>query len=617
MNLNGFITFIGLLIAAYSILSKENRLTLKLKFGKFDLILAIIFFLAESYIFYLVLYDYDYIEIKKLNIAFHFNKNDPKYFAYLLIILFSLYICAKIKFSRLTRGKIKVFKQLTEEVLCRKEYYTFITLFESNLDKFMKIYNGNFRWERLKRWLKRLILEKLDPNNNIRKIISNLPKEQLAALVQDNPDISDANNHFIPQIQFIRWKVKKYLYQCFSKILTIEDKYADIANEMIRRYFLNKEIINQLINVSPYFIINLLKYDFPEKHDISNLYFYQMLDSKNSLLYYEIKNNQNVISHHRYRIDEQNHILEFLLSDCRVAENLGVWQPIGECTINYLDFLNKSSDDPYNYPIENFEKTCCESKLFVAISFFDIMVSEALYQNIQWHMWLYYFTYFTERICRNFKVLSHYYIEHAEFPNKYCLILYRIVSALRDWILAVDDIDPSQDNIKLQRIDSMHENGNIPKSSIIALTQCLENISSSKNIPNRQKEYYVDILISLYCDLKSSQKKHVGQYSDVIISCLKDQIVGYSSQFNLDFYKSLLNSYVKKDNTRYAIGNKRKATESFFNFLHEIAQSYLKEIITPNNYKEYFGKDAYFDNNKVIIRSRHSPEYTILDLSGE
>jgi hypothetical protein len=175
------------------------------------------------------------------------------------------------------------------------------------------------------------------------------------------------------------------------------------AQNIIRTTFLNEQFVESIVKLYPYFGIRTFQYDVREVYEFTEIYLRKLFEKNDSVLYFEIKNNQNISSGHRYFISEGNKLIYALFSDCRIAEKLYAWKPIGEGLIEHLDYLNKNKDvDEYNFELGTFDKDFLRYPISVAIRFFDIMVSEAIFQNIQWHMWLYYFPLFT-KICTNFE----------------------------------------------------------------------------------------------------------------------------------------------------------------------------------------------------------------------
>jgi hypothetical protein len=226
-----------------------------------------------------------------------------------------------------------------------------------------------------------------------------------------------------------------------------------------------------LAKARPYFAFQVLDHKFWEGEEFLNLYIRALLRDKRSILYHEIKHNQNLAKGRRYRIEEQNRLIHYFLIDARVAERVTVWKPFGDFALEYLDEQFRRKDtDPYNMALGTYyEDGRWECPLRITIWFFEAMVLEALYQGITWHLWLYYFPPIVERILRNLAP-DHRAVElWREWPTPYHCLLYSIFDTLGGWIEAAADLPPEQENIVLENELIDHENDNIPKSAIIAL----------------------------------------------------------------------------------------------------------------------------------------------------
>lgn len=249
----------------------------------------------------------------------------------------------------------------------------------------------------------------------------------------------------------------------------------------------------------------------------------ELLRDTHSVFYWEIQNNQNV-SHARYHLPASNRLLYFFFNDIQVAKEIGIYKPVGDFMLLSLDDLTyQPLNDPYNRASDDdFEKSgAWHTPLFAGVQFFDIMVKEALHQAMQWHMWLYYMPLVVERICRNYRLTDPLVDDQFDFPTRYAYILYRIFAVLRDWIRAVENYPQDQANVILKSTSTEHENGNIPKSSILALTQCLYFVLQSQYIEERTKRSLVDLVLSLYLDLLASGK--FDDYAKVLIKAVTEQ----------------------------------------------------------------------------------------------
>src|SRR5437879_13565603 len=84
--------------------------------------------------------------------------------------------------------------------------------------------------------------------------------------------------------------------------------------------------------------------------------------------------------------------------------------------------------------------------------------------------------------------------ENDEFPIKYSFLLYEIFSYMRDWVRAIEDVPSNQPNVVLKSSSPELENGNIPKSSILALCESAYFVLMAEDIGERMKSTVVDMI---------------------------------------------------------------------------------------------------------------------------
>lgn len=330
----------------------------------------------------------------------------------------------------------------------------------------------------------------------------------------------------------------------YESLLISSDKNNLFDSIKIR--LLNHEFIDQIAKIKPYFGLRIIK---DEKLDLyfrgrfSNLYMASLMRNTNSILYTEIRNNQNLSYPHRYDIPENNKIIYTLFSDDNLAKELEIWKPIGDTVIDILCEQGRKERDIYNEYQERLihdPEEPLKDPIFLGVRLFDIMLTEAIYQKIDWHMWLYYYSHFVDKICKNYEI-NKYSQRDKEFPNVYSRILYEIISNLIDWI---ELIEKDTENVKqeLDSVDCTHENSNIIKSSIICLVQCNQKILDTDGIPDKFKEYLTHMLFELYFNLSLSTKNISREYGEVLVCCIMGGIKGYNMRDKN--YKQLLLKYL-------------------------------------------------------------------------
>ncbi len=335
-------------------------------------------------------------------------------------------------------------------------------------------------------------------------------------------------------------------YSCLAAL--IEENYHTIfhsggsdnenLSNNIKEKLLDRQFITYIANFKPYFGLRIIidtELDF-FIHEFADLYFEALLRNKDSALYREMENNQNLSRLHRYSIPETNRIICSFFSNISLAKDLEVYRPIGEGVINILNEQQKKERDVYNEYQEEYigERQTFDNPIFIGIRFFDIMIMESIYQKVDWHMWLYYYSHFVDKICKNYRI-DEYSQPETEFPNTYSYLLHEIISNLRHWIELIED-DTAEVQQKLEHVNCSHENDNILKSSIICLVQCSHHILDTDAIPYRFKQSLTNIVFKLYFKLALSTKKIAQEYGKVIACCISIQNYGKED----DAYRQLL-----------------------------------------------------------------------------
>ena len=220
-------------------------------------------------------------------------------------------------------------------------------------------------------------------------------------------------------------------------------------------------------------------------------------EQKYKTIYKEIKNNQNYEPAAQYAFPKENRLLHFLFEDAREAERLNVWKPLGEWLISrlrperypeYTSSLNLSSD--------GFDVECWEDPTFIVVRFFDLMVSAAEYQDVHWHMWLYYFQHFLQSLLKIYSEDGPGIDLCNERPTRAAWIINEMFQAMCDWISAVNHLPKNSSQLILKSDQLDYDNANIPKSAILALGTCLRDLLLAQNVNQRFKQTIIHLVIS-------------------------------------------------------------------------------------------------------------------------
>lgn len=266
--------------------------------------------------------------------------------------------------------------------------------------------------------------------------------------------------------------------------------------------------------------------------DAVDLFLRAVIKQKSSPLYREIRNNKHRIDTDRYEIPEENPLLYALLNDCDIAHQLRAYQSIGDTTLHILEEQGRKDRDEYNHRRKSFSvghnsEEVFRDPVFVAIRFFDIMVSESIYQGMQTHMWLYYYTHFTDQICENYEITDHSN-PNEEFANDYSYLLYEMFSTLENWV-RLSNRNPGGITMNIQNSGATVGNGDILKSSTRCLIQCHREILTTDEIPSRFKRERTESLFKTYFKLAASQNSGAQKYGEALLAYMEQELQAHGN----------------------------------------------------------------------------------------
>ena len=285
------------------------------------------------------------------------------------------------------------------------------------------------------------------------------------------------------------------------------------------------------------------------KDDVWSVIGTQLISDKTSKLHKELDDGES----------GQTKILDFLFKDISKCGQWLVWKPIGEYIIQHLREQNRKDVDEYNFYEEYYQERRNNPALYSGIKFFEIMVDQALKQNIHDHMWLMYLNFWVERILHNISYENH---KNAEFSNMYEYCLHLIVACLRNWIKYAE------------KDESTPENDSIIESAIETMVNVMEKISSSENLRHEFKNYLRVFMIDNYFILlahhnQQKMSKYVKKYEDSINeTCMYPEI----NQTFIDFLKYPVENYQDRSLWDRGVYYNDKLRGSYIQFLDSLSQ---------------------------------------------
>lgn len=514
MDSTGILTIMGLVVAVYAILPKENKLTLSFKLSKLDWAVILLSAVIALYIFI-----YPIIKESGWAISFGtwkwgFNENNTTFLVFLCL---AIYIFIRVKYAGITSSNIKKFSELFEQLFFEKKYSELAILTEDHFEDLIKVEDHEPLRNRLAR--------KIRPLNAWDKF----------------PDKDSENfSKFSPAFSKSR--------EAFSSFLSKKDSSSEIASSITRRVLNSREYIEYLSISKPYFCLKILELDISHFDDFLNFYIRSLVQNKASIFYYELEQTQNLVSNNRYYLYENNKFLYYFFNNIRNSEKHKIYKPVGDMVCEVID-SNDNLSNLYNKENERYERVerfLCP--IDSSLRFFEIMILESMHQGAHWHMWLYYLRTFTKKILLRIDTDIDVDV-HKEWPTPFYYLLDHIISIIFNWLDEFQYIE-NKDPLLMENDELNHDNGSIPKSSVLALGIIYNMIIMCDNVTDTFKTNMIDTAMRHLRDTKS-----IETYNELNTVLIKSMLFdGYHNEKNLDYLNKFKILYEKTDHVlRYDV----------------------------------------------------------------
>jgi hypothetical protein len=500
MTLNGVLTALSLLIAAWALLPHWRRTELQLRASAIDKLALL---LGGFVILYLQYYPF-FAAIgltPRLGLSrFGLTPENISFLVFLSVMILIVMRLGRPSFSQQDLTKVLA---LVRELLSAEKHLELLSIFERNFDMLLRICRNGWVFFKMRRRLAR------DIPLNFVDLVTLAYKQATRQREGKPPD--DKSSWLFKFLLPLRILI--------VRILPLHDSKAVTARQIIDEVLSANEIVKTVSRQSPYLVLRIFDSNVASTRVLAEKYIRELLLFPRSILYSEIRANQSHQANGNYELPASNRVLSHLLSDARVALQLQAWRGPGNAMLSHLDWLARNpSEDTYNWAYDQVfeEEGRWESTLFVGVSFFDVMIRRALFQDIEWHMWLYYLPSVTRSIVRNYSQGDILTDQASELPTRYSLLLREIIDTIIGWIGCLEHLPFDQKNSILVSDHLNHENENIPKSSIIALGTCLYDILQANQIAYPVKRGIMSAVYRCYFDFRQNDK--FTRYSKVLLS---------------------------------------------------------------------------------------------------
>lgn len=290
--------------------------------------------------------------------------------------------------------------------------------------------------------------------------------------------------------------------------VTASDAQKQSATALQRLLYRRRDFIEFVAMERPATAVEMMAVESHIVFEFADQILRVLAENNDSPLFTEVYDNQNVFIT-GYVFPDHNTYLNFLFADARQAERLGAWQPVMEAALAYLA---EAKGGPYQAYLSGSadrfqDEERWRDRTFVAIRFLDLMVDAALRQGIQWHMWLYYTPHLTKSLLGLYLDPRKDEDVFDEWPTRNAYLIYSIFGALTDWIEAILHLPADSPHLVLESTAPNAENGNIPKSAVIALGDCLRQVLLSEAVSDRFKRYLAEMVFRCIANLPTEGER--------------------------------------------------------------------------------------------------------------
>jgi hypothetical protein len=475
MGATGLLTILAILISGYGLLPDEKRLDIRLRISWLKLVFIAIPVIAILIVIYSpVILGAGFIE--PLDWRWGFTEDTMVFSCLLFVILFFGWILIG---SRLPAANYTRWAKDSEQYLRGKKFEQLGYLLNKYHVQLFGVIERNVWYVRLHNYL--------------------MPRSVLLIL-----HLGEKRPFYEPYLNDIR--------KILAKPFPSSCKRQDVLELSMSRMLKCTPFVDYLAETYPMVAAKASCIRLLDGEVFITSFFKALMSHSGSPLYRELRDNQNCSHTGEYFLDESNPLLNFYLKDIAVAQRVAMWKPVGDYVLNYIK-KQRGKDNFYNQPNSCFsdgeERWACP--IFIGSQFFEVMVSIAIFQRANDHMWLMYTNNFLEEILES--------LDHApdvekdrEFPSKFDYLMYQVFSSCSGWVGTVEHLDFTDVSAE----DIRH----FPEYWAAKTLGCmLRKIIMSDKLPDSQKGYFLEIAVRR---VRSLDQKGLSLYSKLVVdNCVR------------------------------------------------------------------------------------------------
>ncbi len=496
MSIDGFLQFLGLVVAVYALLNVVIRYRLRLLGWRLWLPTLV----AISSSIYLLLFDViglscsvywcaPFVVVKESPVT-------PNILAFLIVLTWLVYVVLLSQRTSISARNLPLLAALVDRLVSEKRFPEVVDVVEPHASMIAKVAGRELYFRQFRDRIR------MHGNPFLRL---NLP------FVESEDD--DNQNFWIGTRD-------KLLAYCMNIAKYIESKIPETSNKeysaqrILRVFHAHEPIVEYISLERPLFALNLMNtksYDF----EFSDRVFEHMMAHQQSPLRRETILNQNV-EQCFYEIDPKNAFISALFSDTKVAEKLEVYRPVGNYPLGLLDRNEGNYRQTISSAKPSDDRFIERDPTYCMIRFFDIMIRSAMRDGIEWHMWLLYYDTVVRKLIASIDFDHPDFDRNAEFPNFAFYLIYEIFSAYGSWFQAIKCCPADSPVVQIEKTAPVHANGSILKTTMLSVGNSLAYLLKSEETPDEFITYILEMIMRDYRDL--AVRKNGGPKAQLALS---------------------------------------------------------------------------------------------------
>lgn len=458
MTLDGFLTVLALLAAVYAVLSPVQRMRAALSW-RAQVLLAVP---ACALILGLELFGWSappcLVDSDAVCRSLTLGSDDPgpaRKFAFVVALAWLVAAVAVHRSTRPSLGNLPAFADLATALIDDEQYGDALKLLEPHIALLARASRGQTPRQRLRTWL----VEFGPPEPGSFEAFSRSPHDRV-----------------FRGERWPRWAAAPV--RALAVLVPRDRRARRSATDLMQLLLTSPRVLDYVVERRPHFAASLVATPVMNDTEFLSRFLTRMIADPSSALYHELATNDASEGLIGYRLEARNRLLHFLFANARIAERLSVWKPVGDY-VNRLIEGHEGPDYPtwLNGPADEFQTERMRDPVWMALFFFDLMVTSAARQDVGYHMWLPYLPLFARRLEANYESVD--VDGSAEFPNRGARLLYEIMTLLSAWTKLHSRLPEGS---RTRDLPDRFEYGEIPAASALALVDVLHLAVTSTRI---------------------------------------------------------------------------------------------------------------------------------------